>query len=154
MLSGGSMPEQKLERYLRRVNAENYTPVDRTDRLLARLCKEGYLVRNRDLDGGEEVVEYLVGPRGKVEVGVKGVTGLARKVYGIGKADDAANGGNAEIEDFEKRLRRSLGIREDLSYLNDDDRQSEEPGNGNGREQGGGLGGNRRSRRLQIIEDD
>ena len=127
MLSGGSIPEQKLERYLRRVNAEYYTPIDRTDRLLARLCKEGYLVRNRDIDSGEEVVEYLVGPRGKVEVGVTGVAGLAREVYGIGKGDDGANGGDADMEDFEKRLERSLGIRESVRRLNDDDRQSGEP---------------------------
>lgn len=137
MLSGGSIPEQKLDRYLRRVSADNYTPLDRTDKLILRLCKEGYLVRNRDVDGGEEVVEYLVGPRGKVEVGVAGVSGLAREVFGFGRQkltasagagasgeqngnngnngngnddNDNGNGGDLTFEEFEGRLNRSLGI--------------------------------------------
>jgi len=52
---------------------------------------------------------------------------LAREVYGMGKPDDEVNGGDAEMEDFEKRLERSLGIRESVRRLNDDDRQSGEP---------------------------
>ncbi|KAI1970464.1 hypothetical protein LOZ55_006534 [Ophidiomyces ophidiicola] len=115
-LSGGAMAEQKLDRYLRRVGADAYTPVDRTDRLLARMCRDGYLVRNRDVDAGEEIVDYHVGPRGKVEVGAHGVAGLARVVYGFGatsrrgrpegEGEDAA----AEEEEFEQKLRRSLGV--------------------------------------------
>ncbi|KKZ60522.1 hypothetical protein EMCG_04800 [[Emmonsia] crescens] len=132
LLSGGSIREQKLDRLLRRVNADNFTPIDRTDKLLARLCKEGYLVRNREMDGGEEVVEYLVGPRGKVEVGVAGVSGLAREVYGFGEGGSNGNGnGNEddgvgaakrqeEVEVFEKRLKRSLGIREPLHFGRED----------------------------------
>ncbi|KAL1965379.1 hypothetical protein VTN77DRAFT_5816 [Rasamsonia byssochlamydoides] len=109
-LSGGSIAEQKLERYLKRTNIDTYTPIDRTDRLIQRLCKDGYLVRNRETDGGEEVIEYMVGPRGKVEVGESGVAGLVREVYG--RADptvEARNGENQEEEDdFETRLERSL----------------------------------------------
>lgn len=122
MLNGGTLPEAKLERYLRRANAETYTPVDRTDRLLQRLCKEGYLVRNREMDGGEEVIEYMVGPRGKVEVGVNGVAGLVREVYGRPApdgveaaredGDDLTAAEGEEMELFERRLRRSLGINE------------------------------------------
>ena len=105
------MQESRLERCLRRVNAEAWTPVDRTDRFLQRLCREGYLVRHRDVDGGEEVVEYHVGPRGRVEVGVSGVGGMVREVYGFGRSgeDDVNEEGK---EDFEKRLNRSLGVRE------------------------------------------
>ncbi|KAF3491724.1 uncharacterized protein GIQ15_01241 [Arthroderma uncinatum] len=110
MLSGGSLPEDKLNRYLRRVNAETYTPLDRTDKLLARLCKEGYLVKIRDSDTGEEVIEYFVGPRGKVEVGVSGVSGLAREVFGIGQGGED----EPDNEQFEKRLGRSLGIKKDV----------------------------------------
>ncbi|EEH20025.2 hypothetical protein PABG_02284 [Paracoccidioides brasiliensis Pb03] len=120
LLSGGSIREQKLDRLLRRVNADNFTPIERTDRLLARLCKEGYIVRNREMDGVEEVVEYLVGPRGKVEVGVAGVSGLIREVYGFGNRSGNGDGdGNecaaktqGEVEAFERRLKRSLGIGE------------------------------------------
>ncbi|EAW23134.1 MAGE domain-containing protein [Aspergillus fischeri NRRL 181] len=114
LLNGGSLPEQKLERYLKRTNADTYTPVDRTDRFLQRLCKEGYLIRNREMDGGEEIIEYMVGPRGKVEVGVQGVAGLVREVYGCQGAvegDDSTPAERAQMEEFESRLARSLGIR-------------------------------------------
>ncbi|KAF3405503.1 Altered inheritance of mitochondria protein 18 [Talaromyces pinophilus] len=103
-LSGGSILEQRLDRYLKRTNIEQYTPIDRTDRLLQRLCKEGYLVRNREMDGGEEVIEYMVGPRGKIEVGESGVSGLVRKVYGR-----AAPTEGEATDEFEARLARSVG---------------------------------------------
>ena len=68
-LSGGQLAEAKLDRYLRRVNADQSTPVDKTEKALARMVKEGYLHRSKETVNGEEVVEYFVGPRGKVEVG-------------------------------------------------------------------------------------
>jgi melanoma-associated antigen len=117
-LSGGSIAEQKLDRYLRRMNADTYTPVDRTDRLLQRLCKDGYLIRNREMDGGEEVIEYMVGPRGKIEVGESGVEGMVREVYGqnsttsssVPTRGTAANTAREaeQRDDFERRLERSL----------------------------------------------
>ncbi len=100
-------------RYLRRMNADDYTPIDKTDKLLARLCKEGYLVRTREMDGGEEVIEFMVGPRGKMEVGSGGAAGLVREVYGRGRGSREGGSTQAEREpraDFEARLRRSLGI--------------------------------------------
>ncbi|GES60766.1 MAGE-domain-containing protein [Aspergillus terreus] len=112
-LNGGTLPEQKLERYLQRTNTDTYTPIDRTDRFLQRLCKEGYLVRNREMDSGEEVIEYMVGPRGKIEVGTQGVAGLVREVYGRQAAVEDNDTTAAEREltnDFEIRLARSLGI--------------------------------------------
>ncbi|KAI9679845.1 MAG: Altered inheritance of mitochondria protein 18 mitochondrial [Caeruleum heppii] len=103
-LSGGSIGEAKLERYLKRTNADQYTPLDKTEKVLQRLCKEGYLVKVKDSSGGEEVVEYMVGPRGKVEIGEAGVAGLVKKVYGDGGADDE--------DDLEARIQRSLGVEE------------------------------------------
>ena len=110
------------------MNAEQHTPIDRTDKLLQRMIKDGYLIRTRELDGGEEQIEFLVGPRGKIEVGMKGVAGLVREVYGQGNSNGNSNGnGGVEVdgeggelsqveqderEIFEGRLRRSLGIRE------------------------------------------
>ncbi|OOQ82206.1 hypothetical protein PEBR_39925 [Penicillium brasilianum] len=132
LLNGGSLGEQKLSRYLRRMNAEDYTPIDKTDKLLARLCREGYLVRTREMDGGEEVIEFMVGPRGKVEVGTSGVAGLVREVYGRGR-DSGANGedDSTQIEremraDFEARLRRSLGI----AGVQEEEEEEEEEGGG------------------------
>ncbi|OKO93904.1 Non-structural maintenance of chromosome element 3 [Penicillium subrubescens] len=116
-LNGGSLAEQKLTRYLRRMNADDYTPVDRTDKLLARLCREGYIVRTKESDNGEEIIEFMVGPRGKIEVGSSGVAGLVREVYGRGPGAGAENGddGSTELDregraEFEARLRQSLGI--------------------------------------------
>jgi melanoma-associated antigen len=100
-LSGGSIAEAKLERYLKRTNADQYTPVDKTEKLLHRLCKEGYLMRIKESSGGEEVVEYMVGPRGKVEVGSRGVAGLVKGVYG-----------DSAMEDLDARVNRSMGLNE------------------------------------------
>lgn len=114
-LSGGSILEQKLDRYLKRTNIEQYTPIDRTDRLLQRLCKEGYLVRNKEMDGNEEVIEYIIGPRGKIEVGESGVSGLVRKVYGR----DISAEGEASNDDFEARLARSVGAKRTLNQTDE-----------------------------------
>jgi melanoma-associated antigen len=88
-----------LERYLKRANADTSTPVDKTDKLLNRMIKDGYIVRIKDSLNGDETVEYRVGPRGKVEVGAEGVAGLVRKVYG----EDGT-------EELEKRLENTLGL--------------------------------------------
>ncbi|KAI9796957.1 MAG: hypothetical protein M1833_005903 [Piccolia ochrophora] len=98
-LCGGSINEQKLERYLKRADADQYTPVDKTEKLLQRLCKEGYLLRVKETAGGDDVVEYMVGPRGKVEVDSKAITGVVQSVYGPEAADD-----------LEARIERSLDI--------------------------------------------
>lgn len=122
-IAGGSLPEARLGRFLRRTNADTYTPIDRTDRLLARMCRDGYLVRAREVEGGEEVVEYLVGPRGKVEVGIGGVARMMGMVYGFGpdvleeshgqeqtRLGDEDGEGNDQRAEFCARLRRTLGI--------------------------------------------
>ncbi|RLL94984.1 hypothetical protein CFD26_101069 [Aspergillus turcosus] len=145
LLNGGSLPEQKLERYLKRTNADTYTPIDRTDRLLQRLCKEGYLIRNREMDGGEEIIEYMVGPRGKVEVGVQGVAGLVREVYGRQGAvegDDPTPAERAQMEEFESRLARSLGIRRPGGRVADqDENEDDEDGEASGRSRRRRAGG-------------
>jgi hypothetical protein len=94
------------------MNAGVATPIERTDKLLVRLCKDGYLVKTREMDGGEEIIEYLLGPRGKIEVGSGAVADMARVVYGRegGVRGDMSEFEKEEIEDFEGRLGRSLGI--------------------------------------------
>ncbi|KAJ5736794.1 uncharacterized protein N7483_001919 [Penicillium malachiteum] len=129
-LNGGTLPEQKLERYLGRVNADQQTPLEKTDKLIQRLCKDGYIVRTKEVDGGEEIIEFMVGPRGKIEVGSGGVAALAREVYGYGPGSDQTRGRNADGDDdsgeaetfnqmqredrqqFEVRLKRTLGLPE------------------------------------------
>ena len=95
-----SLPEAKLERYLKRANADSWTPIGQTDKVLQRMIKDGYLVKARDTSSGEEVIEYSVGPRGKVEVGKDGAEGLIRSMYLGSDMDD---------EDLDRRLQRSLG---------------------------------------------
>ena len=97
-----TMSESRLEKHLHRMNADNYVLAgEKTEKVLKRMEKENYIIKVRERDGGgEESVEYIVGPRGKVEVGERGVAGLVRGVYG--KKD-------AEADELDRRLARSLG---------------------------------------------
>ena len=61
--------------------------------------KDGYVIKVRDTNGGDEEIQYMVGPRGRMEVGTEGVKGLVKKVYG--KID-------TEAEELEKRIEKSL----------------------------------------------
>ena len=97
-----TISESRLEKHLKRMNADNYVLAgEKTEKVLKRMEREIYIVKVRERDGGgEESVEYVIGPRGKVEVGERGVAGLVRGVYG--KKD-------AEADELERRLVRSLG---------------------------------------------
>ena len=94
--------ESRLEKHLKRMNADNYVLAgEKTEKVLKRMERENYIVKVRERDGGgEESVEYVIGSRGKVEVGERGVAGLVKAVYG--KKD-------AEADELERRLVRSLG---------------------------------------------
>lgn len=84
------------------MNADDYVlGGEKTEKVLKRMEREGYIVKVTERDGGgEESVEYVVGPRGKAEVGETGVAGMVRKVYG--KRD-------VEADELERKLVRSLG---------------------------------------------
>ncbi|KAI9652128.1 MAG: hypothetical protein M1829_001847 [Trizodia sp. TS-e1964] len=87
-ISGGTIAEAKLERHLKRVNADQFASLSSTDKLLHRLCKESYIVKIKDGSSGDEHVHYMVGPRGKVEVGVEGISGIVKAVYKNQDTDD------------------------------------------------------------------
>ena len=97
-----TISESRLEKHLKRMNADNYVLAgEKTEKVLKRMERESYIVKVRERDGGgEESVEYVIGSRGKVEVGERGVAGLVKAVYG--KKD-------AEADELERRLVRSLG---------------------------------------------
>ncbi|KAI2717555.1 hypothetical protein CBS147332_4435 [Penicillium roqueforti] len=156
LLNGGSLAEQKLDRYLTRTNAEIATPVDRTDKLLQRLCKEGYIIKTREMDGGEEVIEYILGPRGKVEVGTSGVAGLVRTVYGKnrGPHENLTEFQREDLEDFEGKLGRSLGIEPATIQANGADDASDVNGDGEERETPRSSGPRRSSRRAPAQEEE
>lgn len=104
-ISGGMIPEGKLDRALRRMNAEQTTPVGTKDKALAAMVKDGYIVRVKDTSGGgEETVDYIVGPRGKVEVGREGVARFIRAMHGAGEGEDQA--------ELERRIQRTLNVAE------------------------------------------
>ena len=120
-MNNGSLPENKLERYLKRANADQWTPILATEKLLQKLAKEGYLEKRRDTSSGEEVVEWVVGRRGKVEIGEGGVLGLVRAVYGASGEDD---------EELERKLERSLGLQpQQLVVLEESEQTPRSSGN-------------------------
>lgn len=100
-LAGGTLTEAKLERYLHRLNADMNTSLDTTAKTLARMSKDGYIVKYKEANtaGQEESTEWRVGPRGKIEVGNGGVKGLVMHVYGENAPKDLAN-----------RIHSSLGL--------------------------------------------
>ncbi|KAK4988410.1 hypothetical protein LTR50_003924 [Elasticomyces elasticus] len=108
-LSGGTLKDSALDRYLKRVNASDSTVVDgydRTEKLLQRMIKDGYLVKIRENQGGEETIEWIVGPRGRVEVGDEGVTGLVKTVFGAEDADEE------QRRELDERIQKSLRLDE------------------------------------------
>lgn len=108
IIGGGRLPESKLERALRRMNANQTTPVDTTDKTLALMTRDGYVVKVRESVGGDETVDYMVGPRGKVEVGREGFADLVRRIYG--GDDDGGAGEGGEGEELEVRIKRTLDV--------------------------------------------
>lgn len=101
-IAGGMIPEGKLDRALRRMNADQTTPIGSKDKTLATMIKDGYVVKVKDSSSGEETVDYIVGPRGKVEVGREGVAQLVRTIYGESE----------NHEELETRIQRTVDIAE------------------------------------------
>lgn len=86
----GSITESRLKRHLKRLNADNYVlNGNKTEKVLQRMEREGYVVKVQERNGGdEEEAEYVVGPRGSAEVGERGVAGVVREVYGEKDAEE------------------------------------------------------------------
>lgn len=107
MLSGGQLPDTKMDRYLRKLGIDDRTPVpgyEKNEQLMKRLEKDGYLYKLKESTGtGEDDTYYVVGPRGRVEIGEEGVLGLTRTVMPPGDDEEEQN-------DLETKVMRSLGI--------------------------------------------
>ena len=103
--------------------------------------KENYIVKVKESEGGgEQRIEYHIGPRGRVEVGERGVAGLVRGVYG--KKD-------IEADELERKLVRSLGDaclerkkerRIEVQADEGGEGQERRRNSGRSRGQGGGVG--------------
>ncbi|OTB07303.1 hypothetical protein M426DRAFT_317989 [Hypoxylon sp. CI-4A] len=99
VLSGGELSDTKLRRYLTRLNASQNLPMDKTDNVLQKMVKQGYVdkVVERS-DGDDDAITWCIGPRGKVEVPPESIAAVVTEVWG-------------ELpDDFGKKLQRSLGI--------------------------------------------
>ncbi|KAM0541879.1 hypothetical protein ACHAPJ_013069 [Fusarium lateritium] len=114
-LNSGELSEQKLKRYLTRLNADQNVSMDKTEVILKRMERQGYVIKRVERppigQDGEHTITWHVGPRGREEVGLDGVMGMVRQVY----ADDWN-------EDLEKKMRSSLNIRE-LPGQNDEEEE-------------------------------
>ena len=73
--------------------------MDKTVNVLARMQKQGYIVKTVDRSGDDETIDWRVGPRGKVEIGNRGIEGLVKAVYG-----------DVPPDDLQSRIDRSLGM--------------------------------------------
>lgn len=119
-LNNNELPDSKLTRYMKRVNADTNTPFGMLDKVLQRMQREGYIDKRRENINGEDNIQWFIGPRGKVEIGVGGVAGLVKTVYGHGavplsKRSRAERDGEApdafvkmEVNELNARLSRSL----------------------------------------------
>ncbi|KAF8543959.1 MAGE family-domain-containing protein [Trichophaea hybrida] len=109
-LNGRVLPANKLHRYLKRLNAEDYTPLDRTEKVLQTMQKHGYIIRVKDNSGEETSYDYHLGPRAKVEIGEAGVKGLIKTVYGENTPDD-----------LDTKFKRNVGVEVKANFDEDED---------------------------------
>lgn len=111
-LAGGELSDARLRRFLKRLNADETMPslnpgadnaaVEKTDTVLQRMVKQGYLVKavEAKVAGDEESTTWHVGPRGKIEVDNEAIAAMARKVYG------------GSTDELEKQLQVSLKVKD------------------------------------------
>ncbi len=99
VLSGGELSDMKLRRHLGRMNASQNLPMDKTDNVLQKLVRQGYLDKVVDKsEGDEDTITWCVGPRGKVEIPSQSIAAFVTEVWG-------------ELpDDFDKKLEKSLGL--------------------------------------------
>lgn len=103
-LNAGELSEPKLMRYLTRLNADRNVGSEKTELTLKRMERQGYVARKIDRPPagheGENTITWHVGPRGREEIGLDGVMGFVREVYG------------ESSDELERKLRASLGIKQ------------------------------------------
>ncbi|KAI1392229.1 MAGE-domain-containing protein [Hypoxylon trugodes] len=101
VLNGGELSDTKLRRYLTRLNASQNLPMDKTDNVLHKIVRQGYVDKVIEKsDGDEDATTWCVGPRGKVEVPPESIAAVVTEVWG-------------ELpDDFSTKLQRSLNIQD------------------------------------------
>ncbi|RDA94004.1 hypothetical protein CP533_5025 [Ophiocordyceps camponoti-saundersi (nom. inval.)] len=103
-LNSGELSDQKLRRYLLRLNADQNVADEKTEMTLKRMEKHGYVMKRVERPpvghDGEHLTTWHLGPRAKEEVGLDGVMGMVRQVYG-----------SEWSPEIETKLHLSLGIK-------------------------------------------
>ncbi|KAI0204211.1 MAGE-domain-containing protein [Astrocystis sublimbata] len=102
-LSSGELSDMKLRRFLTRLNASQNLPMDKTDHVLQKLIRQGYLDKTVErVEGDEDAITWSVGPRGRVEVSPHSIAQVVTEVWG-------------ELpDDFDTKLEKSLGVQRTL----------------------------------------
>lgn len=139
-LNGRALPAVKLDRYMRTLNANEYTPCGALDTVLQRMQKHGYIIRIKDNTGEETQYEYHLGPRAKVEIGEDGIKSLIKTVYG-----------DEEVEDLDVKFKRNIGLELKNNFDEEDDDDAEVPAAGDRRKK---KAAPKRGRRRNEDEDD
>jgi melanoma-associated antigen len=99
-LSSGELSDMKLRRYLTRLNASQNLPMDKTDNVLQKLIRQGYLDKIVErVEGDEDAITWCVGPRGRVEVSPQSIAQVVSEIWGD------------PPDDFGTKLEKSLGVR-------------------------------------------
>ncbi|KAF3768816.1 MAGE-domain-containing protein [Cryphonectria parasitica EP155] len=107
-ISGGEVSDSVLKRHLRRLNAETNAFADyKTEDILAKLQRQGYLVKTGDRQAqqhgqADSNTTWFIGPRGKVELDDEAVAGLIREVWGPVT--------DADANELEEKLANTLEI--------------------------------------------
>lgn len=142
LTSGGQISDHKLMLHLKRLNAEKNTGLDTTPMTLKKMINQGYIAKVVERSADEDTVEWIVGPRGKIEIGSTAIRGLVTEVYGENAPDD-----------LDKRLQRSLGMEMKHSNANQEEEASEEEAPANGDPGPSNPGTRGRKRRVAVEED-
>ncbi|KAK3383564.1 MAGE family-domain-containing protein [Lasiosphaeria ovina] len=125
-LSGGELSDPRFRRYLARLNAaENMpslnpnnknAPNEKTEVVLQRMIKQGYLVRVTEArtQDDEDSTTWHVGPRGKKEVDSESVASLVRTIYG------------GSTDELERKLQVTLKVKDRKTNVAADIEEEEE----------------------------
>ncbi|KAM3064796.1 hypothetical protein ACMFMF_011715 [Clarireedia jacksonii] len=95
----GTISDSKFTSILKKLEADENLPTDKTALVVKKMLQQNYISKIVEKTADEEIIEWRVGPRGKVEIGTRSVQGLVREIYGENTP-----------EDLERRLDRSLGL--------------------------------------------
>jgi len=125
-LSGGQLTQAKLERFLARLNAKEYTPMGRTAEVLDKMRRQGYVERVVTKDASQDdQISWTVASRGREEVTPNVLANMIREIWGPNKPPE-----------FEQKLAASLGVKPEAQGENGQSKASDANGRPDAQENG------------------